>query len=367
MIRRDITIATAYIGLGSNLGDSKACIDQALEMLRETDGIDSVQAAEIITTKALAKSDQPDYQNTAAKLQVSLTPEELLACMMKIEDELGRTRPERYAPRTIDLDILIYDDLIIATDDLTVPHPQMHLRSFVMTPMAEIAPGLIHPSLGVSMDELSKRLNGESFMLSPDTPQLISVAGIIGVGKTTLAKALAEQLSCPMICEAYDTNPYIADVYAGKTELALDCQLYFLKSRIEQITPANLTSERAAVSDYIFDKDKIFASRTLTAEQFSKYKEEYTAAAASVAKPVLSIYLRDLPENALDRIHSRNRSYEQDIRIETLKELAVEYENLFASFNQCPVITLDAAKFNCMDNAHVQNLVKQVRRYIWTS
>jgi 2-amino-4-hydroxy-6-hydroxymethyldihydropteridine diphosphokinase len=336
-------------------------------MLRHTDGIESVEPGTIITAKALAKSDQPDYQNTAAKLQVSLTPEKLLACMMKIEDKLGRTRPERYAPRIIDLDILIYDDLIIDIGDLTIPHPQMHLRSFVMTPMAEIAPGLIHPVIGVTMDELSQRLNGESFMLSPERPQLISVAGIIGVGKTTLATAIADQLCCPMICEAYDTNPYIADVYAGRTDLALDCQLYFLNSRIEQITPANLTSGSAAVSDYIFDKDKIFASRTLTAEQFSKYKEEYTDAAASVANPVLSIYLKDQPENALDRIHSRNRSYEQDIRIETLSELAAEYDGLFAGYKQCPVITLDAANFNCMDNDHIQDLVKQVRRYIWTS
>jgi deoxyguanosine kinase len=121
------------------------------------------------------------------------------------------------------------------------------------------------------------------------------------------------------------------------------------------------------VSDYIFDKDKIFASRTLTGEQFSKYKEEYTTAAASVARPVLSIYLKDRPENALDRIHSRNRSYEQDIRIETLGELAAEYDDLFAGFKQCPVITLDAAKFNCMDNDHVQDLVKQVGSYIWRS
>jgi 2-amino-4-hydroxy-6-hydroxymethyldihydropteridine diphosphokinase len=338
-----------------------------MEMLGNTDGIDSVHAGEMITTKALAKNDQSDYQNTAAKLEVSLSPEELLACMMKIEGKLGRTRPERYAPRTIDLDVLLYNDQIIETKELTVPHPQMHLRSFVMKPMAEIAPDLIHPVIGVSMDELCQRLNGESFMLSAETPQLISVAGIIGVGKTTLAKAIAEQLCCAMICEAYDTNPYIADVYAGKTELALDCQLYFLNSRIEQITPANLTSGSAAVSDYIFDKDKIFASRTLTTEQFSKYKEEYTAAAASVARPVLSIYLKDRPENALDRIHSRNRSYEQDIRIETLGELAAEYDDLFAGFKQCPVITLDAAKFNCMDNDHVQNLVKQIGSYIWRS
>ena len=340
---------------------------QALEILRRTDGIDSVEPSTLITTKALAATDQPDYLNAAAKLETILAPEKLLACMMKIEEKLGRTHPERYAPRTIDLDLLIYEDRIIETEELVVPHRQMHLRSFVMDGMSELAPELVHPVLGVAMLELSQRLNGCSFMRSSDASQLISVAGIIGVGKTTLAKALAHRLYCPMICEAYDTNPYIADVYAGRADLALDCQLYFLNSRIEQIAPERLTPGNPVVSDYIFDKDKIFASRTLTDEQFAKYKEEYTAAADSVARPVLAIYLMDRAENALDRIHRRNRSYEQDIRIQTLKELAGEYDDFFAGFKQCPVITLDAAKFNCMDNTHIQNLTEQVKRYIWTS
>lgn len=338
-----------------------------MDLLRNKDHIDSVQTSTLIRTKALAPTQQPDYLNAVAKIETTFDPDQLLACLLKTEDDLGRTRPQRYAPRTIDLDLLIYEDKIIESKDLIVPHPQMHLRSFVMTGMAELVPDLIHPVIGETMPELLKRLNGGDFVIDPEQPQLISVAGMIGVGKTTLATAISKSLSCPMVSEAYDTNPYIADVYAGRSDLALDSQLYFLNSRIEQITPANLTSGSIVISDYIFEKDKIFASRTLSPEQFTEYKKQYDIAASSITKHVLVIYLKDDPANALTRIHDRNRSYEQKIRIEELQSLADEYDKLFSDFGLCPVITLDAANFNCMDSTHIMKLVKQLGSYVWTS
>jgi 2-amino-4-hydroxy-6-hydroxymethyldihydropteridine diphosphokinase len=348
------------------LGDRQANISLALERLRESDGVSAVVSSSLISTKALAPGEQPDYLNGVAKIETDIEPEELLGCLMSIEADLGRERVERYAARTIDLDILMYDERIIESADLIVPHCQMHLRSFVMEPMAELASELVHPVIGRTMAELLGRLNGGDYMIDAKGPQLISVAGMIGVGKTTLAGGLGKAFGCSMVCEAYDTNPYIAEAYAGNADVALDCQLYFLNSRVEQIGPENLETGRVVVSDYVFEKDEIFARRTLTPEQFGEYKKHYEVALDSVVRPAVVIYLKDRPGNALERIHNRNRSYEQEIQIDELASLAGEYDKLFGGYCKCPVITLDAAKFNCMDQMQVSEIAKELGSYIWT-
>ena len=322
-----------------------------------------------LCSDALAPTKQPKYLNTVVKIETTLDPHKLLASLQQIEDALGRTRPKRYAARTIDLDILMYDNLVIDTDDLTIPHPQMHLRDFVMYGMMDIAPGVTHPLIGERMLELWQRLNGHSFMLSEDTPKLISVAGIIGIGKTTLAEALSKQLDCPVIREAYDTNPYIADVYAGRTDLALKSQLYFLNSRAEQLTPDKLEPNKPVVSDYIFDKDAIFARKTLTEDEFAIYKQQYKNVSENIVSPSLVIHLVDSSWKALERIRFRNREYEQGIEEKFLAELSEEYDKLLAynEFKICPVITLNTSSFDSRIDEHVRRLANQVRRYIWTS
>ena len=215
------------------------------------------------------------------------------------------------------------------------------------------------------MNELAARLNGGNFSLSPDRPQLISIAGIIGVGKTTLARGLAEALDCPMIAEAYDTNPYMPQVYAGRKDLALDSQLYFLNSRVEQIGADKLTPGTAAVTDYVFDKEMIFATKTLSPEQLGSYMPTHDAIAAAVAECVLAVYLHDSPAACIARIDSRNRPYEKKIDLPALEAFAQAYDRLFAGWRKCPVIRLDASRFNCKDTAQVSILADEVRHYLW--
>lgn len=317
-----------------------------------------------IISEPLTGAAQPDYLNSVVRIETSLSPDALLDSLHHIEADLGRVRTERYARRTIDLDILLYDDLIMDTEKLTIPHPQMHLRNFVMFGMMDIAPGLTHPLIGECMLELWRRLNGRSFMIAGDLPKLISIAGIIGVGKTTLAEAVADSIDCPIIREAYDTNPYISDVYAGRTDLALKSQLYFLNSRADQLSPQNFLPCQPIVSDYIFEKDRIFARRTLNGGQFSQYENRYDTVSAKVQSPSLVIYLKDEPDNALRKIRLRNRSYEQCIKTSTLADFSNDYDSLFEQYVTCPVITLNAAKFDCKNNDHLTNLVKQIRAYI---
>ncbi len=138
----------AYIALGSNLGDREGMIRGAVERLRCDPGINDVQVSSLHEYPAVGgPPGQGSYLNAAARLETKLEPLELLHLLLHIERELGRERRERWGPRTIDLDLLLFDDLVIDTPDLTVPHPRMHERRFVLEPLAEIAGPVLHPSL----------------------------------------------------------------------------------------------------------------------------------------------------------------------------------------------------------------------------
>lgn len=354
----------AYIALGSNLGERSAYIKKAIEMLAGSEGISIVGMSKIIETISLADKSQPDYLNAVAAIQTTLSPQELHRRMMYIEDALGRERKGKWSPRTIDLDLLLFGDEVINTPDLTVPHRQMHLRSFVLKCLCELSGQLNHPLLNQPMSELAGRLNGLDFVFDANSPQLVSIAGIIGVGKTTLAKALADVLGCKLLLEEYDTNPFLPQVYAGRKKLALDSQLYFLNSRVEQLHIDSLSAGQIVVSDYIFDKEPIYANRTLDAQQLGEYKKQYKTVADTVAEPVLVIYLQDSPSNCLHRIHRRNRPYEQQIGLDFLQGLYGDYDKLFTGWAGSPVIRLSAERFNCTNLKDVKKLADEIKFYL---
>ena len=146
--------STAFVGLGSNLGDSRAIVRKALDLLESTPEIDSVQASSLYVTAPVGFSpDQPVYTNGAARIQTTLSPHELLTRLQEIELELGRKRKQFWGSRTIDLDLLLYDSLILNDPTLTIPHPRMHWRLFVLDPMIELAPGVVIPTLRLTIRE----------------------------------------------------------------------------------------------------------------------------------------------------------------------------------------------------------------------
>ena len=152
----------AYIGLGSNLGDRRANIDFAVSKLEKAAGCEVLQVSQLIDTAPYGYVEQGDFLNGCLKLETLLEPLELLDLLMSIENDAGRVRDVRWGPRTLDLDILLYDDLVTSCDRLRTPHAEMHKRSFVLAPLCEIAPSVLHPVLNKTAAEMLQELNKEN-------------------------------------------------------------------------------------------------------------------------------------------------------------------------------------------------------------
>lgn len=146
----------AYIGMGANLGDRLATLNEAVERISTLGLVRSVSS--VYETDPVGFADQPAFLNAAISLQTPLAPGDLMTNLLRIERDLGRVRIFPNAPRTIDLDILLYDDAVIEAAGVTVPHPRLHERAFVLVPVADIAPNVVHPVLGVSVSDLLERL-----------------------------------------------------------------------------------------------------------------------------------------------------------------------------------------------------------------
>lgn len=152
-------MAVAFVGLGANLGDARATLEQALADIARLPGVQSLQASSIYRT-APVDAGGPDYLNAVARLQTTLEPQALLQALQGIENAHGRQRPFRNAPRTLDLDVLLYDDRTITSADLEVPHPRLHERAFVLAPLLELAPGLVVPGRG-DLHQLLRSVSGQ--------------------------------------------------------------------------------------------------------------------------------------------------------------------------------------------------------------
>ena len=151
----------AYIALGSNLGDKRGYLDMAVKRLSEHEGCQVEKVSDYIVTEPYGGVEQDDFLNGALALRTLLGPTELLDLLHDIEAEADRKREIRWGPRTLDLDILLYDDLVMESEALTIPHIEMHKRDFVLQPLAQIAPWAVHPVLGKTVMELSEALKKE--------------------------------------------------------------------------------------------------------------------------------------------------------------------------------------------------------------
>lgn len=151
-------MAVVYLGLGSNIGRRSDNLEMAIQKLDEQPEVEVVKRSSIIETLPYGKTDQPDFLNMCLMIKTRVSPLELLELIHIIEHDMGRVREEVWGPRTIDIDILLYEDLELELDELTIPHIELHKRDFVLNPLSEIAADVVHPTFGKTIGTLKKEL-----------------------------------------------------------------------------------------------------------------------------------------------------------------------------------------------------------------
>lgn len=155
-------MSIAYIGLGSNLNDKMENLDKAVDLIEHNSKVKVLKRSSVYQTEPVGIKDQPFFVNMVLEVETEISPFELLFLLQDIERKMGRKREKKWGPRNIDLDLLLYEDQVINSAELTLPHPQMHLRKFVLVPLAEITEDRIHPLNKKTISELLKDLKEDS-------------------------------------------------------------------------------------------------------------------------------------------------------------------------------------------------------------
>ncbi|MGB5646232.1 2-amino-4-hydroxy-6-hydroxymethyldihydropteridine diphosphokinase [Muriicola sp.] len=352
-------IHTAFLSLGSNLENRVYYLQKALFLLQEKTG--SIKDISPVYESASYGFEADDFLNLCVKLETSLAPEELLTLMLKIESSLGRTRSAEagYQARTLDIDILYYDSLILNSDSLQLPHPELHKRRFVLRPLADIAPQLYHPVLKKDSRNLLQESKDKiiprktAIKLYKNWQELfaalnfVAIEGNIGAGKTTLAHKISEDFSAKLVLERFADNPFLPKFYEDPSRYAFPLEMSFMADRYQQFTEDTSQFDlfkNFMVSDYDVYKSLIFAKITLQPDEYLLYRKVFTLMYRELRKPNLYIYLYQTTDRLLENIKKRGRTYEQQIEPDYLEKINRGYFDYIKSFPEQKTLIMDVSE-----------------------
>ncbi|MBN2580422.1 MAG: 2-amino-4-hydroxy-6-hydroxymethyldihydropteridine diphosphokinase [Pirellulales bacterium] len=329
------------IGLGSNVGDRRGNLDFALQGLAEAPAVRVVKCSAFYETAPVGgPAGQASYLNAAAVLETALPPQPMLEVLQRIERQAGRRPGRRWSARPLDLDLLLYDRCILDGSELTVPHPRMAWRRFVLEPASEVAGEMLHPVLGWTIARLREHLDRA-------VPYL-ALAGPISAGKTTLAASLCRGRPARLLTEPVPEDR-LAAFYADPPVHAWSLELEFLQQRRDLLAgddPQWSNHRNWTVSDFWFDQSRAFASLWLSAEQQAAFDVQYQAFRRRVTPPKLLVLLDAPNATLLDRIRQRCRPGEAVLTEEHLNRLRTALKAQAFHSPACPVLTLDASDFD---------------------
>ncbi len=355
---------TTYLSLGSNLGSKLENLQQAIDLIDEKIG--SVVNISSIYKTASWGFDSEDFYNICVQVSTGLNPENLLKAIHKIELSLGRKRTsdKEYKARTIDIDVLLFDNEIIFSKELIVPHKEMLSRKFIMVPLAEIAPNLIHPiekqRLQVCLTNCIDKTKIENTYLKLKRPiplsekyNYIAIEGNIGAGKTTLTNMIAEDFNAKIILERFADNPFLPKFYEDNERYAFPLEMSFLADRYQQLSDDLAQFDlfkNFIVSDYYIFKSLIFAQVTLQKEEYFLYRKMFDIMYKEISKPDLYIYLYQETPRLLENIKNRGRDYEQNIAPEYLDKIHSGYATFIKTEENLKTLVIDVSNKDFVNN-----------------
>lgn len=363
-----------WLALGSNVGDRAAQLRKALESLREiADG--GMRVSKIYETEPVGPGPQENYLNLCVRLTTVLNPRQLLEFCKEAETRIGRIPRGRWAPREIDIDILAFEDQTLREADLVLPHPGIAERQFVLVPLAEIDPDAVLPGFRDSVARLLynaratqgtsdireyRLLPGGSTASLPDHLRYVAIEGVIGAGKTTLVRLLGERLGGQTLFEEFENNPFLADFYKDRHRFAFQTQIFFLLSRFRQIQDYFQQQDLfrpQVVSDYMFAKDKIFATQNLDENEMSLYLRLSGLMERQLPKPDYVVYLQADTKTLLSRIKQRDRDYERNIDEGYIEALNQAYNDYFHYYDASPLLIVNTNHLDFVRKADDLNLL----------
>lgn len=363
---------TIYLSLGSNIGDKLFHLQQAIFKIAEK--VASVTAISNVYESASWGFEAANFYNCCIAIETNVSAGELLLKLQEIEKELGRDRSlkDGYISRIIDLDLLYYGHDIINYDDLTIPHPSLHLRQFVLKPLSDIAPQFNHPIFykdTQNMMQMCKdegEINKTPLKLYKTKEQLfsklnfIAIEGNIGAGKTSLATKISEDFNAKLILEQFADNPFLPKFYEDQARYAFPLEMSFLAERYQQFTDDTSQFDlfkNFMISDYDIFKSLIFAKVTLQEEEFKLYRKVFDFMYKEIKKPGLYVYLYQNTDRLLENIKKRDRDYEQNIPQDYLEKINRGYLDFINSAQEHQILIIDISELDFVENKNDYDVI----------
>lgn len=353
------------LSLGSNMGNRLENIQLAIKTIHDTIAT-VVKVSSLYETPAWGFEGESFY-NCVLILQTHKEAIQILEEVLALEIQMGRLRGpiEGYQARIIDIDVITFNEEIIQTDKLKVPHPHMQNRLFVLVPMRDLNLDWRHPILQKYLPELVQLSEDKSkckFIQELSSPleevnlqqyNYIAIEGNIGAGKTTLATKIAEDFNAKLVLERFADNPFLPKFYEDQSRYAFPLEMSFLADRFQQLSDDLAQFDLFKdfiVADYHIFKSMIFAKVTLAEDEFRLYKTMFDIIHKETPKPDLYIYLYQNTEQLLANIKKRGRSYEMQIPAEYLEKINQGYLDYIKTQTNLNVLVLDVSDKDFIDN-----------------
>ena len=353
------------LSIGSNQGNRLEAIKNCIALIHQEIGT-VIKVSKVYETAAWG-FDSDAFYNCALVLHTHFPAAEVLLKALTVEQKLGRIRKQDsgYQSRIIDIDVIAFDEAVIDTEMLQVPHPLMQDRKFVLFPFQNLETNWIHPVFHKTISELMETCTDEGECVAVaelESPlrqfsfghlKYIAFEGNIGAGKSTLASKIAQDFKAESLFERFAANSFLEKFYKDQERYAFPLELSFLVDRYQQLSEdlaALNLQNKFLVADYHVFKSLIFAKVTLEEDEYQLCKNLFNIIYKEIAKPDLYVYLLQNPERLLANIKKRGREYEQEISAEYLEKINKAYLDYLKQQTDLNILIIDVTQRDFVNN-----------------